>query len=104
MHDFAPKRLMALASGALVIMAAIWLASSTTNHDTAPRPQVAQVLATRLHLTPAVTPTNTVSPTATLTPSPAPTVTSIPGWSKFRGGGVEIWLPNSFVGGDWSRE
>jgi len=33
-----------------------------------------------------------------------PTATPIPGWTKFEGGGVELWLPESFVGGDLSKD
>jgi hypothetical protein len=29
-----------------------------------------------------------------------PTLTPIPGWQKFEGGGAEIWLPSSFEGGN----
>ncbi len=43
-------------------------------------------------------------------PQPAPTVTveptvfSIPGWQKFTGGEAELWLPQSFQGGDLSQD
>ena len=54
--------------------------------------------------TPSPTATFTPSPTATFTPSPTasgtPTRTPIPGWTKFEASGVEIWLPESFTGGD----
>jgi hypothetical protein len=30
----------------------------------------------------------------------APTPTAIPGWEKFSGGGIELWMPESFDGGD----
>ena len=28
-----------------------------------------------------------------------PTPTAIPGWEKFSGGGIELWMPESFEGG-----
>jgi hypothetical protein len=34
--------------------------------------------------------------------SPPPTAPPIPGWEKFEGGGVELWLPQSYQGGDLS--
>lgn len=36
----------------------------------------------------------------TLTPAPIPTSTPIPDWKSLAGGGVEIWLPQSYAGGD----
>jgi hypothetical protein len=54
--------------------------------------------------TPSPTATFTPSPTATFTPSPTasntPTPTVIPGWTKFETSSIEIWLPDSFQGGD----
>lgn len=40
------------------------------------------------------------------TPSvpPLPTATSIPGWTKFEGAGIAMWLPESFQGGDLSKD
>jgi hypothetical protein len=38
-----------------------------------------------------------------LTPTPRPTMTPIPGWEKFEGTGIEIWLPEHFVGGNISE-
>ncbi len=38
-----------------------------------------------------------------LTPTPRPTMTPIPGWKKFEGTGIELWLPEHFVGGDLSE-
>lgn len=40
------------------------------------------------------------SPTATI----RPTSTPIPGWEKFKGAGIELWLPESFEGGDLSQD
>ncbi len=40
--------------------------------------------------------TATPEPTATPTFTPTP----IPGWNRFEGGGVELWLPASYEGGD----
>lgn len=37
-------------------------------------------------------------PTATLQPTP------IPGWEKFEGAGAELWLPESFEGGDLAND
>ncbi len=39
-------------------------------------------------------------PTATA----PPTATPIPGWEKFEGGGVELWLPESYRGGDLAED
>ncbi len=36
--------------------------------------------------------------------SALPTSTPIPGWNKFEGEGIEIWLPGSYVGGDLSHD
>ena len=46
-----------------------------------------------------VPPTPTPEPTDT----PEPTVAPIEGWEKFEGGGAELWLPASYVGGDDSQ-
>ena len=35
---------------------------------------------------------------------PQPTATPIPGWEKFEGGGVELWLPESYRGGDLAED
>jgi hypothetical protein len=32
-----------------------------------------------------------------------PTNTPVPGWTKFEGEGIELWLPDSYVGGDISE-
>ena len=34
----------------------------------------------------------------------APTPTAIPGWEKFSGGGIELWMPDSFEGGDLATD
>ena len=47
-------------------------------------------------------PTALSEPTAT--PNLEPTATSIPGWERFEGGGAELWLPQSFEGGDISED
>jgi hypothetical protein len=46
-----------------------------------------------------------VPPTATPEPTdtPEPTVAAIEGWERFEGGGAELWLPASYVGGDESQ-
>jgi hypothetical protein len=53
------------------------------------------------------TPTATYPPIS-LTDTPVSTLTlkptSIPGWKKFKGGGVVLWLPESFEGGDLSED
>jgi hypothetical protein len=55
---------------------------------------------------PTYTPTPTSSPTPTATPLPSHTPTSEPtervieGWKRFEGGGMEIWLPESYTGGN----
>ncbi len=61
------KNEFALIVGLVLIVVALFIAMGSTNQDTAPRPQVAQVLATEFHLTP------TAAPPPTLTPAPAPT-------------------------------
>lgn len=33
-----------------------------------------------------------------------PTATPIPGWERFEGRGVELWLPESFEGGDLGKD
>ncbi len=38
-----------------------------------------------------------------LTATPQPTMTPIPGWKKFEATGMELWLPESFVGGNISE-
>lgn len=45
---------------------------------------------------------NTPTPTATPEPTATPkfTPTPIPGWTKFEGGDVELWLPAGYEGGD----
>ncbi len=50
---------------------------------------------------PSSTPITFPTPDFTATPLP-PTSTPIPGWSKFEGGPVDIWLPSYFIGGDAS--
>ncbi len=40
------------------------------------------------------------SPTATFRPEPTP----IPGWAKFEGNGVELWLPDTYQGGDLTKD
>ncbi|MDH5607818.1 MAG: hypothetical protein OEY93_13140 [Anaerolineae bacterium] len=37
-------------------------------------------------------------------PAATPEPTPIPGWEKFEGSGVEIWMPDSFVGGDLEKD
>jgi hypothetical protein len=39
-------------------------------------------------------------PSVTHTPEPTP----IPGWIKFEGNGVELWLPDTYLGGDLSKD
>ncbi len=54
---------------------------------------------------PTAVPTPTPQPTATPTPEPTSTAPPIPGWEgweKFEGGGVQLWLPGSYEGGDLS--
>ena len=51
-------------------------------------------------------PTPTVQPTAIpeATATVQPTATPIPGWEKFEGGGVALWLPQSYEGGDLDED
>jgi hypothetical protein len=36
--------------------------------------------------------------------APTPTPVSIPGWEKFSAGGVELWMPGNFQGGDLAND
>ena len=47
---------------------------------------------------PTATPQPTLAPAPTETPEFTPT--EIPGWKKFAGSGVELWLPENYAGGD----
>jgi hypothetical protein len=62
------KNAIAIGFGMALIAAALFVAAGTTNQDMALQPQVAQVFATELHLTPSATPTATATPTVTPTP------------------------------------
>jgi hypothetical protein len=56
-------------------------------------------------LTSQFSPTATpIPPIETPLPSPTPKPESIPGWKKFEGGDIELWLPESFEGGDLSQD
>ena len=44
------------------------------------------------------------APAATPEPTQIPEPTPIPGWEKFEGSSVEIWMPDSFVGGDLEKD
>lgn len=44
------------------------------------------------------------TPTPTLPPTDLPVATPIPGWKKFEGGGVEVWMPGTYEGGDPSQD
>ncbi|CAG0944960.1 hypothetical protein ANRL1_02039 [Anaerolineae bacterium] len=52
------------------------------------------------------TPTNTSTATPTFTPRPTATRTSTPiaGWKKFETANIALWLPESFIGGDISKD
>lgn len=67
------KNLLALAVGIVAIIAALVVASGTTNQDTAPRPEAALAIATAFHVTPSATPTSTATPGPTSTPTVTPT-------------------------------
>jgi hypothetical protein len=68
----------------------------TPQPDVTPQPlPTAQVAATP-ELPVAPSPGDPSEPSLT----PAPTETALPGWEKFEGGGVELWLPESYEGGD----
>ncbi|MGE5139664.1 MAG: hypothetical protein ACM3JD_09395 [Rudaea sp.] len=94
---------MALALGLAMIVAALFMATGTSNQDQAKRPEDAVAFETALHRTPV--PTATSTPTATATPSPTPTitpaatVTRVAGWLKLHNAEVEIWLPYNYSGG-----
>ncbi len=59
---------LALGAGIILIVAALWIAAGTTNQDNAPRPPVAQRMATAFHETPSPTPLPTETPIPTPTP------------------------------------
>jgi hypothetical protein len=84
------RRILPISLGIVMIIAAIYLAASTTNQDSAVQPPVALAFETELHAPPTAT--------ATATLRPEPTVTPIVGWNKFTGQGVELWLPPEFGG------
>jgi hypothetical protein len=52
--------------------------------------------------TPMTTPTPTPTPSASPTATSQPTATPLTGWKKFTGDGVELWLPDTFEGGNLS--
>jgi hypothetical protein len=56
--------------------------------------------------TPAASATATAipSPTATSTPAPTSTPTIVDGWKKFEGNGMELWLPEHFMGGNLTTD
>lgn len=62
------KNGLAIVAGVLMILAACFIASGTSSQDTAPRPQLAQALATTFHVTPSATPRPTFAPVPTATP------------------------------------
>ena len=49
-------------------------------------------------------PTTQPTPTPEPTPTVQPTATPIPGWEKFKGGGIEVWLPESYDGGNLAED
>ncbi len=68
------KNELALGIGLVLIVVALFIAMGSTDQDTAPRPHVAQVLATEFHVTPSPVP----PPTFTPAPSPTPLRVSDP--------------------------
>lgn len=55
---------------------------------------------------PTNTPEPTSKPTSAPTDTPEPTAATVvmPGWNKFEAQGIEIWLPESFEGGDLEND
>jgi hypothetical protein len=62
------KNELAIVTGVLMILAASFIAAGTSSQDHAPRPHLAQVMATALHVTPSTTPRPTFTPIPTATP------------------------------------
>lgn len=62
------------------------------------------VVLTVLSLLAACGGTDQPEPTATPEPTPTPKPQGFPGWEKFEGGGISLWLPESFEGGDISQD
>ncbi len=89
---------MGLGLGLGLIVIAFFVALRSTGDNSTPRPQVAESLATRLHESPTLIPTNTptltTTPTVTPTATLFPTVTPIPGWARLPLQGAELWVPN----------
>ena len=85
--------------------------TATDAWHSAEGPGVAQIPATATPQ-PTVTlpPTDTPTPEPTATPTPEPTATlpptptPIPGWEKFEGRGMELWLPESYEGGNLEED
>lgn len=67
--------------------------------STAPRPADQAAITSQQNVSMSLA-TNTPRPTATIPPPPTP----IPGWKPFTGSGVEVWLPESYAGGDATRD
>ena len=101
---------------ALFIMIALGPLAACGGAQTVVNVPPTQVIVPTDTLPPAPIPTHTPLPTDIPEPSPTPThvptdtaepipaKTDIPGWEKFEAQGVEIWLPESFEGGDLEND
>jgi hypothetical protein len=82
------KNAVAISIGVAMMLAALFIASTSTSQGITSQSQAARGFATALHTSP------TPPPTPSLTP--APTVTPIAGWSKLTADGIELWLPPNY--------
>jgi len=79
-------------------------ATPTATHTPTVTPTATPTLTPTATWTP--TPTNTYTPTPSNTPTrtSTPTPSSIAGFKKYETSRIELWLPESFVGGDISKD
>lgn len=84
-----------------IITIAVFLISMSACGEAEPAPTPVPPTETPTPLPPTETPTP-LPPTET--PLPSPTPEGFPGWKKFEGGGIELWLPEDFEGGDLSKD
>jgi hypothetical protein len=85
---------------AAVLFLAILACSTTTNVQPT---ELAATLALEATQPPAATATE-APPADTPVPTALPTEETIAGWTKFAGKGVVLWLPESYIGGDLSKD
>jgi len=96
----------------LCVSVALACGQATSPEPTAvPRlvsPEPTQVVGPTATLEPTATPVPTATTEPTAIPEPTatskPAATAIPGWSKFEGGGMALWLPGSYQGGNLDED